>query len=267
MIDRVLLYLRLHPIKSVAGALTVVLFVAIAMGIYRKVSIQPGVTPSAPVAQGLGAEGEFKEKSSVVFEVPASAPDLSPSPAPSKPASLPPVAPIDVAVVTAARESWYVDSDSSSHSLAKAQFARVGGEQIKDALAIFEWPRAWGLGAGMRNRPTGYLRYRREGWIRADAEGPHTATLSIDSTTQIGGDCRLAVGDLMASTVDSPIRDGLVAGVINLRPGYYSAALECTFSTNLARKFSIQAALTSPDSDQPEILRFFELVSAGSAGP
>ncbi len=266
MIDRVLLYLRLHPVKSAALALTVMLFVAIAMGIYRKISTQPEAPPVAATTPVLGADGDLDEKPPVAREAPAPAAVPAPPPAPSKPASLPPAAPIDAAVVTAARESWYVDTDSSPHTLAKAQFARVGGGQIKDALAIFEWPRAWGLETGMRNRPTGNMRYRREGWIRADAEGKYTATLSIDSTTQMGGDCRLAVGDLMASTVDSPIRDGLVAGVVNLRPGYYSAALECTFSTNLARNFSIQAALISPDKDQPEILRFFES-AAGNAGP
>jgi hypothetical protein len=58
----------------------------------------------------------------------------------------------------------------------------------------------------------------------------------------------------------------LEAGVVALRPGYYPAALECTYSTNLARKFVVTAALMPADGDRPEVLRFFESAVADSAG-
>jgi hypothetical protein len=262
MIDRALLYFRLHPIKGLAAALSVVLFVAIAMGIYRKTAATPEASPTTAIVSI--AETASGSDASPVDEAPEVIP-ATPR-APPKPASLPPVAPIDAAVVSAARESWSVATDSSSKTVANAQYARVGGGRIAEALAVFDWPRAWGPETGGRKRPQGYVRYRREGWIRVDTEGLHTATLSIDSTTQVGGTCRLAVGDLVVPTIVSRIQDGLEAGIVTLRPGYYPAALECTYSTNLARKFFVQAALMPPGGDQPEILRFFESAVADGAG-
>lgn len=257
--QRVLQFIRLHPALALGATLTVVLFVALAVGISRKISR----SAAEPAAEEQPA-ASVSEPAQTESAAPVSEPE-TPVPAPQqpsveiKPAGLPPTASIDANVLPGAKDSWYVAA-SSATNLSKAQFARVAGESVRGGLAVFEWPAAWTARTNAPPLPRNYIRFQREGMIRVEAEGSYTFAIEIESVSQMGGSCRLAVGDSVASVVQSSLERGLVAGTAALRPGYYMTLFECSFSPNLARRFGVKVSTMAPAKDQPEIIQFFQLV-------